>query len=345
VTDVREILGGNSSPAEDVSAEVPVPSAAPATDEETASRPVVSSEVPNPHGVKYPERIVSSEVDAGYLIEYYSGSDDPGEKPEPRWYKIDGVEVPSVTTVLDILHKPALTWWGMKVGIAGVTEVYDRWVAACRSKEHDGHTYFEDFSDEWYMHGPDEWAKLLTAHKLTVNHVRDKAARRGTSVHAALEAWAVTGNLAHPDDFPEEEQGYVKGLNAFLADCKGHLFPKESELMVGSKDHGFAGRFDLQAYMAPSTEEDGFTLQTGPRTKRFIPSGRGIFDLKTSKGVYDSHYLQLSAYRLALEESGYGRSDFEAVILVNADGRYDVKLNPKRPDHFLSVLQTWRALR
>jgi hypothetical protein len=315
LTDVREILGGNSSPAEE-EARVPDSGAPQPTDEETASRPVVSSEVP-----------------AGYVIEYCS---------EPRWYKIDGVEVPSVTTVLDILHKPALTWWGMKVGIAGVTEVYDRWVAACRSKEHDGHTYFEDFSDEWYMHGPDEWAKLLTAHKLTINHVRDKAARRGTSVHAALEAWAVTGNLAHPDDFPEEEQGYVKGLNAFLADCKGHLFPKESELMVGSKDHGFAGRFDL---MAKVDSGGWLEFQTGPRTKRTLFPGIGIFDLKTSKGVYDSHYLQLSAYRLALEESGYGRSDFEAVILVNADGRYDVRLNPKRPDHFLAVLNTWRALR
>ena len=184
---------------------------------------------------------------------------------------------------------------------------------------------------------------LLVQEKLTVNHVRDSAARRGTSVHSALESWAVTGTLADPDDFPEEEQGYVKGLNAFLADCKGGLESINSELMVDSKEYGFAGRFDLQA--RAGGDYGPLELKTGPRTTRTIYPGVGIFDLKTSKSVYDSHYLQLSAYRLALEESGYGRSDFEAVILVNADGRYDVKLNPKRPDHFLSVLQTWRALR
>ena len=51
------------------------------------------------------------ETDKGLTIYYQS-------EPE-RLYRVNGVEVPSVTTVLDILHKPALTWWGMKVGVEG----------------------------------------------------------------------------------------------------------------------------------------------------------------------------------------------------------------------------------
>ena len=38
-------------------------------------------------------------------------------------YWIDGVEVPSVSTILDAtLPKPALTWWGFRVGMAAVAE-------------------------------------------------------------------------------------------------------------------------------------------------------------------------------------------------------------------------------
>lgn len=288
----------------------PTPSAAEGVSADTASA------APTEEGAATPV-VVSSTVPSGYTISYC---------PDPRGYTIDGIEVPSVTTVLDCLSKPALTWWGMKIGVAGVTQLLADEVLP--GSYPDSLLTTEDI------------VKLLTEHKLTVNHQRDKAAKRGTNVHNALEHWALTGKLAHPDDFPEEEQGYVRGLNAFLADCKGQLVALDSELMVGSKEHGFAGRFDLRAQTISEIQ-----FQTGPRTRRSVQRGVGIFDLKTSKGVYDSHYLQLSAYRLGLEESGYGRSDFEAIILVNADGRYDVKLNPKRPDHFLSVLNTWRALR
>lgn len=298
VPDVPEILTATSSAGGESATKLPVTQVAADGDGETAGG----------------ASVVSSTVPAGYTIEYC---------PDPRGYKIDGVEVPSVTTVLDILHKPALTWWGMKTGIIGVNDLIDR-----------------KLIDVVDLENTDHVISKLTEHKLTVNHVRDKAAVRGTSVHNALESWAVTGTIADPDDFPEEEQGYVRGLNAFLADCKGYLIPQESELMVGSKEQGFAGRFDLKALF----EMDGFTLQPTPRKKRSIPGGVGIFDLKTSKGIYDSHMLQLSAYRLALEESGYGRSDFEAVIQVTADGKYDVKLNTRRPEHFLAVKRAWEAL-
>jgi len=60
--------------------------------------------------------------------------------------------------------------------------------------------------------------------------------------------------------------------------------------------------------------------------------------------VYALAGLQLSAYRLGLEESGYGRSDFECILLVRADGTYDVRLNPKRPEHFLAVKKCWESL-
>lgn len=44
-------------------------------------------------------------------------------QPDPRLYRVNGVEVPSVTQVLDCLHKPALPYWGNKVGAEGVLEL------------------------------------------------------------------------------------------------------------------------------------------------------------------------------------------------------------------------------
>ena len=60
----------------------------------------------------------SSTVPAGYTISYFV---------EPkRKYEIDGVEVPSVTTVLGCLDKPALPYWGNKIGVEGVLELVRR---------------------------------------------------------------------------------------------------------------------------------------------------------------------------------------------------------------------------
>lgn len=239
--------------------------------------------------------------------------------PEPRYYKVQGIRVPSVTEVLSVLHKPALTWWGMKVGVEGVLEL-------ARQKE------FDPLMPSEYV------VDLLTSHKLTVNHVRDKAGTRGTSVHNALERFTHTGSLPIVEDFPEEEQGYVRGLCAFLEAVD--LQPMNTELMVGSAEHGFAGRFDLDALT------DAKEVKPTPRKTRQIPRGRGIWDLKTSKSIYpESHYLQLAGYRGAMEESGYGRSEYEGIINVRADGSWDVGISTARYEDFLAVVRAHRVLK
>lgn len=246
--------------------------------------------------------------------------------PEPRHYKVNGVEVPSVTTVLQILHKPSLIWWGMKVGVEGLSTLYrgsiDQQIALA----------MEDMD-------VDSLIGALTREKLTVNHVRDKAGTRGTSVHMAFERWAEGLGVPDPESYPEEERGYVRGLVAFLEAVQPE--PIHSELMVGSAKKGFAGRFDLLAY----TDTDGKEIRPTPRKKRVVPEGTGIWDLKTGKGIYpDSHYLQLAAYRFACEESGYGRVDYEAVVNVREDGSWDVGISDRQPWQFLAVKTAWEAL-
>src|SRR5436190_1534615 len=118
---------------------------------------------------------------------------------ERHRYLIDRVgvatRVPSVTQILGVLDKPGMPWWGMKVGVAGGVEVVRG-------------LPFKDLT-------ADEVVKEMTAQKLTVNHQRDKAGSRGTSVHNIAERYAKTGELTDPDTIPPSERGYVEAFFAW----------------------------------------------------------------------------------------------------------------------------------
>ena len=237
-----------------------------------------------------------------------------------RLYRLNGEEVPSVSQVLDILEKGGLSWWGMKVGIEGVCLLH------------------ESLTGEWWEH-PDAVLALLKENKLTVNHVRDTAADRGTNVHTALETWVSTGVTPDPRFFPESERGYVEGLVAFINDA--HPFARQSELMVASTD-GYAGRFDLFAHL------DGeVVVKTYPKRSpiRANVSGAWLLDLKTSKSVYSSYHLQLAAYDHAMSECGYGEADEMGVVRVTADGRYELVAGRAGYTDFLHILSAYRVLK
>lgn len=244
-------------------------------------------------------------------------------------YVTDWVDAPSVSEVLNILDKPGLPWWGMKVGVEGLLALL-------------GEDDPEIAVYQMLSLGTDGVVDLLTKNKLTVNHVRDKAGDRGTAVHDALEVWANSGKLAPPNVFEEEERGYVQALNDFLTDFGGEAYA--SEVMVGSLEWQFAGRFDLAANVP-----DGARVVTKSYPKRAskveaIPGGRWLLDLKTSKGVYETHHLQLAAYRQAYAESYGEQFDHTGVIHVFPDGRYELVAGKATDDDFQNVLVAYRSL-
>ena len=247
--------------------------------------------------------------------------------PERGW-----VEVPSVTTVLNVLDKSgALTWWGMRVGIRGAVEM------SCKGLVN---------LDDTHPDAIDEQAKLieslLTAHKLTVNHQRDKAGDRGSRVHDALETWAAMGTVPHPDDFSDEDRGYVQGLSDFLTTA--NIEPVAHEVMVGSSQHGYAGRFDLRARITAPSTVVGKCYPKKPPRMTTVPEGEGIFDLKTSAGVYETHPLQLEAYEAASVECGYEPTNWRAILHVTADGKYELVKSRAKFEHFLAVKSAHDAL-
>lgn len=241
-------------------------------------------------------------------IEYIRGGFKVGRKKFR--YRIDGEPGMSVTEILDWVFGEGIfgraAWWGQNIGIAGVQALLDRYPVT-QLREAD----------------PKEVAKLLTAEKLTVNHVRDAAGDRGTAVHAAAEMYAETGEMPDPQAYPPEQRGYVRSLCHFLTEYQPEFI--QTEVVVGSAVHHYAGTFDAR-------------VKIGKRT--------GLIDYKTSKGTYDKQFFQLAAYELASQECGYEPTDFQAIVLLSPDGEFTDKHfeeSKVTTDQWLAVLAAFKA--
>lgn len=225
------------------------------------------------------------------------------EEAPRRRYLLDGEVVPSVTQILGVLNKPALPWWGMTIGVDGL----------CQLQRQGVEIPWDDAEGA---------CKLLTEHKLTVNHVKDAAATRGKSVHDALEAYATSGKVPRLSDFPVEDRGYVMALAKALMDLEPEC--EATEVIVGSGEHRFAGRYDLRCRIADRSF---------------------IVDAKTSKRVYpDQHFPQVEAYRHADFECGREMADAAAVLRLGADGEYEFVESYATFEDFLGIKRAYDAL-
>jgi hypothetical protein len=227
-------------------------------------------------------------------------------------YKINGTPVPSVTQILDrCTPKDALPWWGMRVGFAAVIRLLQSGklssmgVLSYSADDHLTGVPLEDTKNV-IVQGKGARRKLKTPieglairEKLTTNHIRDTKADMGTAVHDAIETLGLTEKLPRLSAYDESLHGYLRGFMKFWMD-QSPIF-QEQEVIVGSLEHQFAGRFDLIA------EIDG---------------NRHLIDFKTSKGVYESHSEQLVLYELASNEMGLEPYDHLTIVHLRPDATY-----------------------
>jgi hypothetical protein len=206
-------------------------------------------------------------------------------------YWIDGIEVPSATTILEgCTAKDALPWWGMRVGLAAALKLFQDGIISWPALQTED--YAETLSGvpsktRAIMRGRGAARKpktLLEYHaleqRLTTNHIRDDAGDRGTAVHTAVEQLGIEDVIPNIDEFPVEQRGYIRAIARWWMNQEPEFH--RQEIIVGSREHAYAGRFDLDATMK------GY--------------GRCLIDFKTSKGVYESHFEQLRLYQVAEAE-------------------------------------------
>jgi len=215
-----------------------------------------------------------------------------------EWY-----DVPSVSALKDILDKPAIVRWAVDLVAQGALN--DKTWPIIRKKS-----------------GDEAALKYLKSYPW--EH-RDKAGKRGTSVHNGMEFWATSGTLPKPELYDEVERPFVEGLNAFLTESG--LVCRQAEVMVGSVDNGYAGRFDIDGILMDDVELVSHLTPKGQGTRKSVfPAGPALWDLKTSSGVYLDMFFQLEFYNYAYVENGYGDAfPNKYIVRVTDDGRYEVK--------------------
>jgi RecB family exonuclease len=198
-----------------------------------------------------------------------------------HWYKLDGAKVDGVTSVIGAgVPKPALPNWAAREVAAFAADNLDLLANLDR-----------DAAIDLLKGAP--WRD------------RDKAARRGTEVHALAERLVAGDEI----DVPEELTGHVDSYLRFLDDWR----PTDEliEVVVGHHAHRWMGTLDMIA-----------TLNDGRRW---------LLDIKTTRsGIFGEVALQLAAYRHAdfmLDADGREQPmppvDACGAIWVRADG-YDL---------------------
>lgn len=170
-----------------------------------------------------------------------------------HWYKIDGVKADGVTTLIgDGTRKKALEAWGIRSVAEYAAAHLDRLV-------------------EMQPMGAEA---IVAALKQSPYTDRDKAANRGTEVHALAE------ELIHGRevDVPPELAGHVDSYVRYLDEWQPE--PIAVERVCASRQWNYCGTFDAV-----------YRLRDG----RVV-----IGDIKTSRsGIFSETALQLAAYRYA----------------------------------------------
>lgn len=253
-------------------------------------------------------------------------------------YKIDGQDVPGVTGILDATEpKPALTWWGFRVGMSAVVRLLAESklnpmtlsafevAPIVKPALHEGHP-------DIVVRGKGKSRKLKSKLEVLAQEVKqdpfnikEERGTVGTSIHVAAEELQITGIIPSLSDFPEEDRGYLQALARYWLDQEPKI--EAQELIVGSKRFGYAGRFDKIVQ---------------------LPSGqRRMRDYKTSGGVYSSFDKQLALYDLAYRELGGSPVDGHDVVHLRPDGTYSViPMSPSPQDALVAIVKfhTDRAL-
>jgi hypothetical protein len=249
-----------------------------------------------------------------------------------RFYEVDGVRYPSVTTVLGAVNKPALVNWAAKME----REMVTRAAADFYEETPQGAPKMNRMAYELSL---DKKLGQAKAYKKTL----DAAADIGTAVHKMIEF-----NMRKHLRLEAEAPGALtdESLWAFMAyqdwERASELSPVFVEQTVYSKRYGYAGTLD---WMGDVNNPEAIIV---PSEKKRV---RVVGDWKTGKGIYLEAMLQNAAYAEAAIEMGHADPDVAGMIVrlpkVTTDPGFEVRFIPAKQRAelfrvFLCVLELWK---
>lgn len=243
------------------------------------------------------------------------------QTPKGRHYRIDEERnFVSVTTVLNIINKPALVPWASKMERILVKE-------AAANLYEDIHGT-PKMSRAAFLSTLDSRIGKEKAYKKEL----DKAAEIGTQTHAIIER-----NLRRSlgQKVGPEPRISDKALWAYMSYGDWHqsvsLKPLFIEQVVFSDTFCYAGTVDLIAEL---------TIE-GNRSTAAI-------DFKTGKAVYHESFLQIAAYREAICEMGHAKPELGIILRLpkkETDPEFECVIVPDLDKHFsafLHAIELWK---
>jgi hypothetical protein len=235
-----------------------------------------------------------------------------------RFYEIEGQQLPSVTTILSAIAKPALVKWAENTAKAATMDAAaDLYIDLQRVGG-------GQLSRAGYL------ATLegrMGKQKQTEREMK-KAQEIGTQAHALVE-WSIRQRLGQAvGPRPAATSAAEWAFMAFEDWARdANLEPVFTEQVVWSSTHGYAGTMDLLAK---------------------VDGKLAVIDFKTSKSVYAEYQLQVAAYMHALNEMGHERPEIGLIVRLpkaESDPGFEVvAVESPTAQHrtFLSVLEVWR---
>jgi hypothetical protein len=232
-------------------------------------------------------------------------------RDQARFYSIDGRRLPSVTTILSVIAKPALgPWYAREERRAFETAMLE---VASR---------YRVLTSEQLLDAVIQAVDGMKA----ADREKAKAATIGTAVHAAIE-WhlrTALGEDAGPAPrLPDAGTWAVEAWKDWAQSVA--LEPLAVERVVACGGCGYAGTLDLYARV------------------RGVPT---VLDWKVSRAIYMEAFLQNVAYRHAATGLGLPSSQGCIVRLPKTvdDPAFEVQWVPETVtlEDFLAALRLWR---
>jgi hypothetical protein len=213
-------------------------------------------------------------------------------------YTLDGKPLVGTTTLIGEMFPPPLTWWASGMALEKMG-----WL---NPKNHSAEEVLESAWTGWtkIREMPSgEFADFLQECYRNHNTFKERAGAHGTDIHALIEDWinlCISDSEGTPDSpFPEEIKLFAEWAKVSVGKF---LY---SEALVYSEILWLAGTLDF------IYEKDGKTY---------------LGDIKTSKSIYPSHFIQMGLYDCQQGENGFytakgekiGESvNLEAYTIVN----------------------------
>lgn len=252
-----------------------------------------------------------------------------------RHYLVNGTKAVSVTTAIGVLNKP-LEAWVERTTLGGAVKLLRKSNYTLPANMEPAECPWKSarYVPKWACDSPSsncvghdpalcQFRVDLKARRLDFYAEKKEAADRGVDVHKVWQDWGEQALIPNVSEYPPNRHGYIRGLAKFIVEHQPKCL--ETEQVVGSVEHLFAGRLDTVVVL----DLDG------------KPS---LVDLKTSRDVYaNSMFPQLAGYEIARRECGLPPSERQGILQVSADGKYKLAWSDATADDFLAILNCWKS--